>query len=92
MIKNDELTKFEREWKKKAEKTILNAANLIAPVIEENLAQGFAWFILRLMSTILFSMQLCLIFFFQVRKGDKIFVVQLVSCQFRNQQSDGSPS
>ncbi|XP_058801047.1 intraflagellar transport protein 88 homolog [Phymastichus coffea] len=42
-IKNDELSKFERELKIKAEKTILSTANLIAPVIEETLAQGYAW-------------------------------------------------
>ncbi|XP_011499901.1 PREDICTED: intraflagellar transport protein 88 homolog [Ceratosolen solmsi marchali] len=42
-VKNDDLSKLERELKVNAEKTILNAANLIAPVIEETLAGGFAW-------------------------------------------------
>ncbi|OXU19875.1 hypothetical protein TSAR_011846 [Trichomalopsis sarcophagae] len=42
-VKNDDLSKLERELKSSAEKTILNAANLIAPVIEETLAGGFAW-------------------------------------------------
>jgi intraflagellar transport protein 88 len=42
-VKNDDLSKLERELKMNAEKIILNAANLIAPVIEETLAGGFAW-------------------------------------------------
>lgn len=43
MIKNDDLSKLERELKFEAEKTILNAANLIAPVIEDTLTAGYAW-------------------------------------------------
>ncbi|XP_058800592.1 intraflagellar transport protein 88 homolog isoform X2 [Phymastichus coffea] len=43
IVKSDDLSKLERELKAHAEKTILNAANLIAPVIEETLAEGFAW-------------------------------------------------
>ncbi|XP_023318131.1 intraflagellar transport protein 88 homolog [Trichogramma pretiosum] len=43
VVKNDDLSKLERELKANAEKTILNAANLIAPVIEDTLAGGFAW-------------------------------------------------
>ncbi|XP_043474677.1 intraflagellar transport protein 88 homolog [Leptopilina heterotoma] len=43
MIKNDDLSKLERELKFEAEKTILNAANLIAPVIEDTLTSGYAW-------------------------------------------------
>ncbi|XP_023245488.1 intraflagellar transport protein 88 homolog [Copidosoma floridanum] len=42
-VKNDNLSRLERELKSYAEKKILNAANLIAPVIEETLAAGFAW-------------------------------------------------
>ncbi|KAJ8676662.1 hypothetical protein QAD02_012449 [Eretmocerus hayati] len=42
-VKNDDLSKLERELKSNAERTILNAANLIAPVIEDTLAGGFAW-------------------------------------------------
>ncbi|EZA59408.1 intraflagellar transport protein 88 homolog isoform X2 [Ooceraea biroi] len=43
IIKNDELSKLEKEMKLEAEKTILCAAKLIAPVIEETLTAGFAW-------------------------------------------------
>ncbi|XP_015519065.1 intraflagellar transport protein 88 homolog isoform X2 [Neodiprion pinetum] len=43
VIKNDELSKLEKEMKQEAEKTILTAAKLIAPVIEDTLTAGFAW-------------------------------------------------
>ncbi|XP_015589688.1 intraflagellar transport protein 88 homolog [Cephus cinctus] len=43
VIKNDDLSKLEREMKLEAEKTILSAAKLIAPVIEDTLTAGFAW-------------------------------------------------
>ncbi|XP_020293114.1 intraflagellar transport protein 88 homolog [Pseudomyrmex gracilis] len=43
LIKNDELSKLEKEMKVEAEKTILCAAKLIAPVIEDTLTAGFAW-------------------------------------------------
>ncbi|KYM78210.1 Intraflagellar transport protein 88 like protein [Atta colombica] len=43
VIKNDDLSKLEKEMKLEAEKTILCAAKLIAPVIEESLTAGFAW-------------------------------------------------
>ena len=42
-IKDDPLRKYEKEEKRKAEKTILNAAKLIAPVIESSFASGFDW-------------------------------------------------
>ncbi|XP_033225474.1 intraflagellar transport protein 88 homolog [Belonocnema kinseyi] len=43
VMKNDDLSKLEEELKLEAEKSILNAANLIAPVIEDTLTAGFAW-------------------------------------------------
>ncbi|XP_043271639.1 intraflagellar transport protein 88 homolog isoform X2 [Venturia canescens] len=43
VIKVDELSKLEKEMKLEAEKTILSAAKLIAPVIEDTLSAGFAW-------------------------------------------------
>lgn len=43
ILKNDELSKLEKELKSEAEKTILCAAKLIAPVIEDTLTAGFAW-------------------------------------------------
>ncbi|KAG7213804.1 hypothetical protein KM043_003020 [Ampulex compressa] len=43
IIKNDDLSKLEKEFKLEAEKTILCAAKLIAPVIEDTLTAGFAW-------------------------------------------------
>ncbi|XP_018374405.1 PREDICTED: intraflagellar transport protein 88 homolog [Trachymyrmex cornetzi] len=43
VIKNDDLSKLEKEMKLEAEKAILCAAKLIAPVIEESLTAGFAW-------------------------------------------------
>ncbi|XP_028045924.2 intraflagellar transport protein 88 homolog [Monomorium pharaonis] len=43
VIKNDDLSKLEKEMKLEAEKTILCAAKLIAPVIEDTLTAGFAW-------------------------------------------------
>lgn len=46
-IKDDSLRKIEKERKSKAEKTILTAAKLIAPVIESSFAVGFDWCIER---------------------------------------------
>ncbi|XP_011303596.1 intraflagellar transport protein 88 homolog [Fopius arisanus] len=43
VIKNDELSKLETAMQSEAEKTILTAAKLIAPVIEDTLTTGFAW-------------------------------------------------
>ncbi|XP_043580378.1 intraflagellar transport protein 88 homolog isoform X2 [Bombus pyrosoma] len=43
ILKNDDLSKLEKELKLEAEKTILCAAKLIAPVIEDTLTAGFAW-------------------------------------------------
>ncbi|XP_076238871.1 intraflagellar transport protein 88-like protein nompB [Calliopsis andreniformis] len=43
ILKNDELSNLEKELKLEAEKTILCAAKLIAPVIEDTLTAGFAW-------------------------------------------------
>lgn len=42
-IKNDRLRELERERKATAEKTILTAAKLIAPIIEPSFALGFDW-------------------------------------------------
>ena len=42
-IKNDRLRELERERKATADKTILTAAKLIAPVIETSFALGFDW-------------------------------------------------
>lgn len=42
-ISDDSLRKLEKEAKRKADRTILNAAKLIAPVIEPSLASGFDW-------------------------------------------------
>jgi len=39
---------LEKEMKLEAEKTILCAAKLIAPVIEETLTAGFAWYKFRI--------------------------------------------
>ena len=44
-IKNDRLREIERERKATAEKTILTAAKLIAPVIEASFALGFDWWV-----------------------------------------------
>lgn len=41
------MSKLEKEMKLEAEKTILCAAKLIAPVIEDTLTAGFAWYILK---------------------------------------------
>jgi len=41
------LSNLEKEMKLEAEKTILCAAKLIAPVIEDNLTAGFAWYTLK---------------------------------------------
>lgn len=46
-IKDDSLRKIEKERKMLAEKTILTAAKLIAPVIESSFAVGFDWCIER---------------------------------------------
>ncbi|KAK0182361.1 hypothetical protein PV327_000510 [Microctonus hyperodae] len=43
VIKTDPLSILESEMKSEAEKTILCAAKLIAPVIEDTLTSGFAW-------------------------------------------------
>ena len=42
-IKNDALKKMEKEKVATAERTILTAAKLIAPVIEATFAVGFDW-------------------------------------------------
>lgn len=41
------MSKLEKEMKLEAEKTILCAAKLIAPVIEDTLTAGFAWYALK---------------------------------------------
>lgn len=46
-IKDDSLRKIEKARKAEAEKTILTAAKLIAPVIESSFAVGFDWCIER---------------------------------------------
>ena len=43
VIKNDALRKMEKEKKEIADRTILTAAKLIAPVIEVTFAVGFDW-------------------------------------------------
>ncbi|XP_014598045.1 PREDICTED: intraflagellar transport protein 88 homolog isoform X3 [Polistes canadensis] len=43
VLKNDDLSKFEKKLKVEGEKTILCAAKLIAPVIEDIVSAGFAW-------------------------------------------------
>lgn len=43
-IRYDSLRKIEKEEKRKAESTIMNAAKLIAPVIETSFAVGFDWY------------------------------------------------
>ncbi|XP_017791957.1 PREDICTED: intraflagellar transport protein 88 homolog [Habropoda laboriosa] len=43
ILKNDDLSMLEKELKSEAERTILCAAKLIAPVIEDTLTAGFAW-------------------------------------------------
>lgn len=47
VIKNDNLSKLEKEMRLEAEKSILCAAKLIAPVIEDTLTAGFAWYTLN---------------------------------------------
>lgn len=42
-IKNDSLRKMEKERKEMADRTILIAAKLIAPIIEATFAVGFDW-------------------------------------------------
>ncbi|XP_061648469.1 intraflagellar transport protein 88 homolog isoform X1 [Phyllopteryx taeniolatus] len=42
-IKNDKLHKMERDLKARAEKYVMTAAKLIAPVIESSFAAGFDW-------------------------------------------------
>lgn len=46
-IKDDPLRKIEKSRKAEAERTILTAAKLIAPVIESSFAVGFDWCIER---------------------------------------------
>ena len=46
-IKDDPLRKIEKERQATAERTILTAAKLIAPVIEGSFAVGFDWCIER---------------------------------------------
>lgn len=46
-IKDDSLRKIEKGRKAEAERTILTAAKLIAPVIETSFAVGFDWCIER---------------------------------------------
>lgn len=46
-IKDDPLRRIEKEYKTRAEHTILTAAKLIAPVIEGSFAVGFDWCIER---------------------------------------------
>lgn len=43
IIKTDQLSLLENEMKSEAEKSILSAAKLIAPVIEDTLTAGFSW-------------------------------------------------
>lgn len=42
-IKNDDLSKLEREKRRDAEWSILTSAKLIAPVIGDNFTQGYEW-------------------------------------------------
>ncbi|CAI8003550.1 Intraflagellar transport protein 88 homolog [Geodia barretti] len=51
-IKNDRLRELERERKATADKTILTAAKLIAPVIETSFALGFDWCIEMVRSSV----------------------------------------
>ncbi|XP_008549372.1 intraflagellar transport protein 88 homolog [Microplitis demolitor] len=43
IIKTDQLSILENDMKSEAEKSILSAAKLIAPVIEDTLTAGFSW-------------------------------------------------
>ena len=43
IIQNDSLRQLERQRKALAEKTIVKAAKIIAPCIEETFGQGFDW-------------------------------------------------
>ncbi|XP_044011055.1 intraflagellar transport protein 88 homolog isoform X2 [Aphidius gifuensis] len=51
VIKTDELSKLENEMKQEAQKAILSAAKLIAPVIEDTLSAGFAWCVHQIRSS-----------------------------------------
>ena len=42
-IRDDRLRKIEQDEQATAERTLLNAAKLIAPVIENSFANGFDW-------------------------------------------------
>ncbi|KAB7504104.1 Intraflagellar transport protein 88-like protein [Armadillidium nasatum] len=48
VIRNDSLRKFERQLRLDAERSILTAAKLISPVIEETFALGYNWSTLRM--------------------------------------------
>ena len=50
-IKDDSLRKIEKQKNLLAEKTILTAAKLIAPVIESSFAVGFDWCIEKVMDS-----------------------------------------
>ncbi|XP_069164782.1 intraflagellar transport protein 88 homolog isoform X2 [Procambarus clarkii] len=43
VIRNDPLRKMERQMKQEAERSILTAAKLISPVIENNFSDGYNW-------------------------------------------------
>ncbi|CAG2067727.1 unnamed protein product, partial [Timema podura] len=43
VIKNDSLHKLERQIKQEAERSILTAAKLISPVIEDSFSTGYNW-------------------------------------------------
>ena len=43
VLKNDKLRKLEKEKKTYAERCVLSAARLIAPVIENTFAEGYGW-------------------------------------------------
>ena len=43
VIRNDPLRKMERQMKQEAERSILTAAKLISPVIENTFSAGYNW-------------------------------------------------
>jgi len=43
VLKNDKLRKLEKEKKTYAERCVLSAARLIAPVIENTFSDGYSW-------------------------------------------------
>lgn len=45
VIRNDPLRKMERQMKQEAERSILTAAKLISPVIENNFSAGYNWWV-----------------------------------------------